>query len=497
MQRLGHMTAPAGAAGQTVLALLAMLPPDGATRIEVLGGHGPFVPAGRSGSDTDLDLLVVWPGRRETWTRAFWRRTALAGQRLGADGVAYVVAAPAVRSLICAVLSRTGLTQSEHLLHRPTLHAPARLLPLHGQPGGRAAVAGALASGSRLQRRAARAAALPGLAAIVGRLAPSVGVALRRPGARALGAWLFTDGTGPGPLSLRVGPRGLAAGIVAVGWPASGTTPSCIAKLAVDDADGLTREAASLRALGPAVTAAGARSPRVVAERSVGRSAALILEVLPGTPANQLLRGHPERVGPVLHALAAWLTRWHRATAAPATLNRRRLETVLLEPASELSASMHGGSAYERRLAALARKAQGELMPVVATHADLTMMNVLWSHTGLGIVDWETANAEGLPLTDLLYAAVDAVYVAGAPDRASAFADCFAPSGRHRHLAKLLCGRLCAAVGLSQLAAGVALHACFLHHALNELRREPDRSRSFLATLERLAQLDDPVAGLA
>ena len=52
-------------------------------------------------------------------------------------------------------------------------------------------------------------------------------------------------------------------------------------------------------------------------------------------------------------------------------------------------------------------------MAITAAHNDLTMANVLTSREGIGILDWEAAVADGLPMTDLWYALADAVSRAG------------------------------------------------------------------------------------
>jgi hypothetical protein len=471
-----------------LLALLSLLPPDGATRVTVLGDD-------RGQPDAALkspDLIVLAPGILDCCRPAFWRRAVREARRLGPNGIAYVLAPPAARTLLCATLAWTGLRVSEHLLHRPGFKATSRVLPLRGQPGGRAGVARALALGTRIQRLFARAVRLPGVAAVAGAALPSVGVALRRRGTGALAAWLFTGGVRPGPISLTVNPRGLSAGIVAFGWSAGEPAPSRIAKLTRGDAQRLHREASALRELGPHAARAGARVPKVLAERSVGQAGCMIVDALPGTAARDLLRGHPERVEPVLHRLADWLDRWQRATTVPARLSDRRLDEILLGPARALSPSLARGAEYERRLAALAGRAHHEVMPLVATHADLTMVNVLWSQAGLAVVDWATAEAEGVPLTDLFYASVDAVYAATGGERAQALSDCFAPSGERRRLVGAMSERLREGLGMSQVAATVALHACFLHHAHNEHRRAPAGPRPFLATLERLTQIDQP-----
>ena len=57
-------------------------------------------------------------------------------------------------------------------------------------------------------------------------------------------------------------------------------------------------------------------------------------------------------------------------------------------------------------------EAAGEPLPTVAAHGDLTMSNVLLGEGAPGVVDWEASTATGVPLRDLLYAAVDATAAA-------------------------------------------------------------------------------------
>jgi thiamine kinase-like enzyme len=52
----------------------------------------------------------------------------------------------------------------------------------------------------------------------------------------------------------------------------------------------------------------------------------------------------------------------------------------------------------------LAHDLEGGRVVITAAHNDLTMANVLTSREGIGILDWEAAVADGLPMTDLWYA---------------------------------------------------------------------------------------------
>ena len=117
-----------------------------------------------------------------------------------------------------------------------------------------------------------------------------------------------------------------------------------------------------------------------------------------------------------------------------------------------------GGSApTPRRSPRASRAPASRSSPSTATSRPTTCC---WRGDALGVVDWEHADAAWLPFTDLAYAAVDAIAVARRLPRAEALAalrrDPPAAWREHR-----------AAFGAEAEALG--LHACFLHHAANEL----------------------------
>ena len=131
-----------------------------------------------------------------------------------------------------------------------------------------------------------------------------------------------------------------------------------------------------------------------------------------------------------------------------------------------------------RRLQALAVDFRDQGISLVAAHNDLTMWNLLIADDGsIGVLDWEAAASQCLPLGDFVYAAVDAVAsIDGYASRAQSARDCFAPRGRHAPLVGALTSRLAGALELSPPTVELLTHACFLQHARNELRfgRRPD-----------------------
>jgi hypothetical protein len=99
------------------------------------------------------------------------------------------------------------------------------------------------------------------------------------------------------------------------------------------------------------------------------------------------------------------------------------------------------------------------------------MANVLVAEDGIGIVDWEAAAPDCLPLGDVWYALVDALARARRTSHADALA--MLMTGDHglpAHVADAP-ATLARTLGLTRDQALAAFHACWLGHAANELRR--------------------------
>jgi hypothetical protein len=212
---------------------------------------------------------------------------------------------------------------------------------------------------------------------------------------------------------------------------------------------------------------------------------------LRGQRAHLLLRSGAVDAVSLLSDLTRWLEAWNAATSTPGVLDERRLETHLLGPARRVAPYLQRGTAYLNWLQSLASTVAGTPMPSVATHNDLTMQNVLLlPGSSPAVVDWEAASDQGFPLTDFFYMGVDLFAAArAAANRRGAFLDCFcADTPRAAGLARLG-ARLAQTSGLSSELITVAFHACWVHHASNELekKREADR-RPFLSILNWVAE---------
>ena len=118
------------------------------------------------------------------------------------------------------------------------------------------------------------------------------------------------------------------------------------------------------------------------------------------------------------------------------------------------------------------------------------MWNMLLGEQGrLGVVDWESARENGLPLVDFFYAMADAVTIArGYTDRSKAFKACFVAGGTYARMVSQFATRLRRIVQLPDEMVEFCFHACWLHHAANEHRAAgPSDPRPFLKIVQWLA----------
>jgi hypothetical protein len=375
------------------------------------------------------------------------------------DGFVVLVAPPGVRRLAAGALGRGGWAVRQPLLAVPGPHAPGYIATLGSPHAARIALAHQGAGGSRTRRLTALALRLPGGKRALRTFSPRTALLLARPGGPRAFSWLDPDVEA---ISVTAGRH---AGAVVRGWRAGAAGPVALAK--VDPGGRLDREAGALARLGPAAAAAGAALPRVRDRVDLGGHTALVEDVVGGEPARAVLARDPARLAGVLAALGGWLLRWNAATRVEHELTADELERWLLAPARRLTADA----------APLAERFAGTRVPLVAVHRDLTTDNLLLAGDALGIVDWEHADAAWLPFTDLAYAAVDAIAVARRLPRAEALAALRRdpPAAWREHRA-----------AFGREIESLALHACFLHHAANELGEPGGGDGQFAAAAHAL-----------
>jgi hypothetical protein len=222
--------------------------------------------------------------------------------------------------------------------------------------------------------------------------------------------------------------------------------------------------------------------------RELGGRPAVVESAVPGTNAYALLLARPDRFTPVVAALTGWLERWSGATATEQVVSEGLLDEVVRGPLGILERDGARLAGLRSRLDRLCERLVGTSVPLVAVHRDLTMSNVLVDGDSVGVVDWEHATEQGLPLTDFLYAVADAAAAeTGYADRVAAARSCFDPGGARSDVVARLQARLTGVLGLPDEVQELCFHACWLHHAANEAQTSA-RARPFRALAEWAAE---------
>jgi aminoglycoside phosphotransferase (APT) family kinase protein len=454
-----------------------LLPEGAATGAVVLGDGCPAVlasPKDPGGSDT-VDLVIVAPSRSQRrdprWTRD---AAAITISRLSRAGFAYVVPGGARR--LRRALVAAGLPHAATLLHVPDEARPRYLVPV-----GTDAERWALADGIAMRRRNRL------LASVLGARGRSAfgptGAIHRRDPESPLATWLQSaGGSGRSWGSTIVALPHSGSGAILYRFAAGGQAPDAVAKLT----PGAGAELEALRRIAPRAGDAGARVPVVLESGHVGSTEFVLESVVGGRSAAAMVATGKLPAEELQDLLASWLETWNRSSARERPIDRDDVERFLLGPASR--AAVNGRQlAFLRQLGA---RALGRSCPFVAVHGDLTLANVLVDDNGaLGVVDWEHSSEESLPLTDLLYAGVDAAAAQGRyADRPGAFgACCTLDDGEVSPLQRLV-RRSAAALGLDEVVQALCFHACWLHHAANETDRSTGSARGpFVTILETMA----------
>lgn len=198
---------------------------------------------------------------------------------------------------------------------------------------------------------------------------------------------------------LTMGPR-TTSKVVGFVFDPGGAEPRAVVKMprVPEAAPGLRREAAALRALQDAACAEGV--PRVLFQSEEGGGPMVGETALSGRSLAGLVRTRPYRAWAIQGA--EWLARL-AGTPGPQPSNRWRGRLVL--PVVEAFEQHYGG----RVDPGLLREARALLeqippLPLVPEQRDFGPWNVFVADDGRwNVVDWESAEPEGLPALDLLY----------------------------------------------------------------------------------------------
>ena len=396
------------------------------------------------------------------------RAVAVLERRLGSGGLGVARVRPGEGVALRRALRGSHLRLRAVFLPRPTALDPERLIALDrlilSLAIAREGVVGRLGRG--VLRSVPCAAAANLLPVVVVLASPEV----------TYGAWLRQVLPAGDPRRI-VLTRGRGDGAVARVWGSRGRVPVGWVKRGDVGAEGR-----ALRQL-----AASARTSEVQVPEVLGETANVLATTeVPGSPAAVVLGGQPARLPAIVSRLTAWLVEWHRHASRPRELGAADVERWILGPARELAGSL--GQDYLDWLEARCAALLGAIVPFAPAHQDLTMVNVLADGTRLAVVDWETAAADAPPFADLPYAIADAAAASRwYEDRVRAFDECFGSGDGHlAQLGRAALGRAAHGSGASAAVLSFAFHACWLGHAVNDLRRA-GHAGEFVRIAQRIA----------
>jgi aminoglycoside phosphotransferase (APT) family kinase protein len=180
--------------------------------------------------------------------------------------------------------------------------------------------------------------------------------------------------------------------LVALGFSAAGADPSVVVKLArVREAElSLSHEAASLEAVHANRSVTGV--PRLLGRATVAGRVAVVESHVDGRPLSDVLHAETHR------ALALKVTTFLVSLVTGAPPNPAPPWQRLLDERTLEALPLHE---REQARAVLARLGH---LPVACEHRDCSPWNVLVQPDGhVALLDWESAEPEGLPVLDLIY----------------------------------------------------------------------------------------------
>jgi len=227
------------------------------------------------------------------------------------------------------------------------------------------------------------------------------------------GQSLERSGLGTRSTVLLVTPRfETSRAVVALLAPEGRQEPAFVAKIAREPGPGsaIEREARNLEAIRSRSGGALHTVPEVVWSAGSEGWPTLVTTAMNGALVNpRFVRRHRQEV---LEAGLAWTLGLPRS--APCRADERLIRLVD-EPLERLASGLLDGDSLERTRRALEPLRDVEL-PVVFEHGDVSHPNLFWLRgERLGVIDWELAVPDGLPVVDLVFFVA---YVAAAEARA-------------------------------------------------------------------------------
>lgn len=486
---------------------LELFHPDGAVKcVQVIGSACPerLAPGLQAKAGLPADLILLAPSEGECqypgWLDS--RLSSLA-QRLNIDGFVYGLVPPAWRRRVQQLLNKNGLETVLYLLHLPDVPSSRYFVPLRPVP---ARYGFTSLIPTRPWKRTFTLALLkmPGGAQLAGRYLPSIGFAAARPGSRSLFSWLYSGNSDPPTREILVSAswRKIYGSAVIHAFRGS-SQPSVVAKVSWrTERPGRQIDPVSLlNQFRADAEKAGARVPKSLPEIQTGGRQVYRESAITGRTAAAILYQHPGRLDQLVERLSGWLAAWNRITRKESLPNQDLFDRELLTPASLLVRTIKDGEQYLRWLMDRCKQIE-TVFPLVSSHNDLTMWNILIDRGGsIGVVDWNQAREASFPLKDYFYATTDALTLAKGLDRDEAFHACFLENGQPSDLVSRCLSAQLPALAIPDQMIDLCLHACFLGHAVDELlTTEQQENRPFLNIVQSLArereQVRNRISGL-
>ena len=145
------------------------------------------------------------------------------------------------------------------------------------------------------------------------------------------------------------------------------------------------------------------RVPRHVGEYAVGRYACFVMTMLPGVT----LDAATASLEPLTQQALDFLRALHLHTATPVRLDAERFQRYVGNLVADACARNRDEAAALIELRdALSAALGNRTLPVVFTHGDFKIENVMYTRADrrmTGVIDWEHASSQALPLIDPLY----------------------------------------------------------------------------------------------
>jgi aminoglycoside phosphotransferase (APT) family kinase protein len=222
--------------------------------------------------------------------------------------------------------------------------------------------------------------------------------------------------------------------------------------------------------------------------------------LLAGRAADYFEFSPEERAARAAKAMAA-LAQIRRVTRKTVVLDEDRFTSLIAWPVAEMCRRLTS-KAMERLLDfehMLRKQLMGKSLELVMVHGDFKVANILWNAKNevSGILDWDTASAEGFPLIDeLIYFSFDRI-LTGKITIGAAIYDC--AYGKNSPRQNLAYGNLDELLYRSYVVMAM-LHYSIMHHGIKEDHQQAKWCRENMEEhlvdgLKRVLELEQSPAG--